>query len=207
MNPTISAVQKFTIDVLNTCPDDILTNVRSTFANYIYYIGENMETNVYTYSASGAQVKTDFVASWSTSIPYCPLDFEILRDFKGDGKYSALTAHETAVVTLIEPMVIKTPKTSTASTDTWEEQFPSATYPLRYKDPQITLKIYTGSILRTDTSYDGEVWLLAVNRVSKMSTKDNSAARVKFTLTLRDVCWDLPLTAAEPSIYAPTINT
>ena len=80
-----------------------------------------METSVYTYSASKPKVKTDFVANWSTSIPYCPLDFEILRDYKGDGTYSALTAHETAVVSLINPMVIKTPITSTSSTDTWEE--------------------------------------------------------------------------------------
>ena len=101
-------------------------------------------------------------------------------------------------------MVIKTTKTSTTSTDTWEEQFPTATYPLRYKDPQITLQIDTGSIYRTDTSYDGEVWLLAVNRVSTKSTKDNSEARVKFTLTLRDVCWDLPITPAKPILTENT---
>ncbi len=91
-----------------------------------------MEKGVYTYSASKPKVKTDYVANWLTSIPYCPLDFEILRDFNKDGNYSPLTAHETAVLTLINPMVIKTPITSTASTDTWEEQFPTATYPLRY---------------------------------------------------------------------------
>jgi hypothetical protein len=52
MNPTYTEVQKFTIVIVNTCPDDVLTNVRHTFVDYIYYIGENTETNVYTYSAS-----------------------------------------------------------------------------------------------------------------------------------------------------------
>jgi hypothetical protein len=98
-----------------------------------------MEKGVYTYSASKPKVKTDYVANWLTSIPYCPLDFEILRDFNKDGKYSALTAHEQAVVTLINPMVINTPiSNSTPQVSnlnlwkTWEEQFPAATYPLRY---------------------------------------------------------------------------
>ena len=44
MNPTYSEVQKFTIVIVNTCPDDVLTNIKSTFADYIYYIGENTET-------------------------------------------------------------------------------------------------------------------------------------------------------------------
>lgn len=40
---------------------------------------------------------------------------------------------------------------------------------------------------------------MAVNRVSSRSDVDNDSSRVTFTLTLRDVCWDLPLDAAEGS--------
>ena len=121
MDPIYSEVQKIAITVVNTCPTDTLSKISDTFSDYIYYIGENMEESVWTYSSSKPKVKTDFTANWSTSIPYCPMNFEIVRDFDDDGTYSTLTAHETAVVSLINPMGIGSPVTSfPASTDdTW----------------------------------------------------------------------------------------
>lgn len=102
-----------------------------------------------------------------------------------------MTAWESAVVTLIDPMVID------IWPDTWQEQWPLAPTVFAneyYEVPQITLQITTDNY-----DYDGEVWLLAVNRVSSRSNINNDSARVLFTLTLRDVCWDLPLDAAEGS--------
>lgn len=38
-----------------------------------------------------------------------------------------------------------------------------------------------------------------MNRKSTMSTVNSDAARAKFDLTLKDVCWDIPIVAAQPS--------
>jgi len=43
-----------------------------------------------------------------------------------------------------------------------------------------------------------------VNRVSTKSTVNNDSAAVKFTLKLRDVCWDIPFVAAEFSSATAT---
>ena len=48
------------------------------------------------------------------------------------------------------------------------------------------------------TYLDEVVWYLAINRVSTQSSVDNSASRIYFTITLADVCHDIPLTASEP---------
>ena len=54
-------------------------------------------------------------------------------------------------------------------------------------------------LLDSDGTYlDEVVWYLAINRVSTQSDVDNSASRIYFTITLADVCHDIPLTASEP---------
>ena len=63
-------------------------------------------------------------------------------------------------------------------------------------------------LLDADGNYQDEVvWYLAVNRVSTQSLVDNSASRVYFTITLADVCHDLPLRASEPYWYANESKT
>lgn len=117
---------------MNTCPTDTITKQDDTFTDYIYYINENTEESVYSYLPATPQVHTTFNANWYTTIPYCPIDFEIVRDFNGDGTYAALTAWESSVVSLINPMVI------TIRWDTWQEQFalaPTTFANQYYNDP------------------------------------------------------------------------
>ena len=91
-----------------------MTAIADTFTDYTYYIGENTDDFVYngepafTYDATRPLVHQRFSAEWQTSIPYCPIDFEIVRDFDNSGVYKPLTAHETAVVSLIKKMYITT---------------------------------------------------------------------------------------------------
>ena len=46
-----------------------------------------------------------------------------------------------------------------------------------------------------DYTYDQESWALRITLESTYSTSANRAGSDDFTLELRDVCWDLPLTA------------
>ena len=59
------------------------------------------------------------------------------------------------------------------------------------------MKIQTSDyslLVDVDGNYQDEVvWYLAVNRISTQSDVDNSASRIYFTLTLADVCHDVPL--------------
>ena len=41
MDPAYSAVWKFDLEVVNDCPNDVLSIISSTFADYIYYIHED----------------------------------------------------------------------------------------------------------------------------------------------------------------------
>lgn len=70
---------------------------------------------------------------------------------------------------------------------------------------RLTTEDYT-LLLDADGNYQDEVvWYLAINRVSTQSNVDNSGSRFYFTITLADVCHDLPLTASEP--YWPYTST
>ena len=46
-------------------------------------------------------------------------------------------------------------------------------------------------------TYDQQEWDLNIVAVSQLSTHENRESSIDFKLTLRDVCWDLPLTAAD----------
>ena len=118
MNPVYTEVWTLTLTLLNTCPTDTLTLISSTFADYTYYIGENTDSPGFVYNSFTPKTHTSFTANWSTSVPYCPIDFEILRDYTDTGtaaNYQAFSSGEAAVVTLISKMVITKP------TDTWQE--------------------------------------------------------------------------------------
>ena len=98
MNPVFCEVWTLTLNVNNNCLTDTLTLVTAgtythTFpaTDYTYYIGENtdkagafLSTGVYVTTGhqytSGSLDHQRFIANWDTSIAYCPLDFEILRD-------------------------------------------------------------------------------------------------------------------------------
>ena len=125
MSPIYTEVWTLTLSVFNTCPTDTMSKISDTFTDYTYYIGENTDTPAYTYSSLTPKTHTSFTANWATSIPYCPLGFEFLRDYSNTGtpaNYEAFNSGESAVITLINPMVITKP------TDTWQEQFPNSPY-------------------------------------------------------------------------------
>lgn len=91
MDPVLSEMQTFTVTVVDTCPTDDLTNISNTFTpTYLYYIGEDTDEGVLNYSAVRPKVHTSFTANWDTSVLYCPIDFEILRDYDGTGTYEVL---------------------------------------------------------------------------------------------------------------------
>lgn len=116
MNPIYTEVWTLTLTVVNTCPTDTLSQISHTLTDYTYYIGENTDAPGLNYSSIRPKTHTSFTANWSTSIPYCPLDFEILRDYSDTGtpaNYEAFKSGESAVITLISEMVITKP------TDTW----------------------------------------------------------------------------------------
>ena len=87
MNPTYSETQKIELVVTNDCLTDTITLQDSTFTDYIYYINENTDEPAFSYGPIKPKVHTLFNANWFTSVPYCPIDFEILRDFNEDGNY------------------------------------------------------------------------------------------------------------------------
>ena len=136
MDPIFCEVWTLTITVENTCPTDVLSldatpAYAHTFVDYTYYIDENTDAPGMTYN-SGKLDHQRFHANWLTSIPYCPLDFEILRDYTDNASgqiatnYVAFTQGEAAAITLINPEVIKTPTTdwtNDVATNhlTWEE--------------------------------------------------------------------------------------
>ena len=191
--------------MVNTCLTDTLSKISDTFRpDYTYYIAEKTENYMddagilaFTYSSALPYTHTEFTANWSTSVEYCPLDFELVRDFDGDGNYQALTSFETPYISLINKMPI------TKYVDgTYEEQYPSDPY---YQDPQVTLQILAGAASDIDV-LDGEVWKLAVNRVSTESQVNNDASRVEFTLNFKDVCWDIPIVQAEPAETTKTVT-
>lgn len=117
MDPIYTEVYTLTVTVLNTCPTDTLSLDSSyphSFVDYTYYIGENTDTPTFNYSAATPKDHQLFNANWDTTIPYCPLDFEILRDYSATGtasSYEAFTSSEGSAVTLINPMVITVPGT------------------------------------------------------------------------------------------------
>ena len=51
------------------------------------------------------------------------------------------------------------------------------------------------NVLATDYTYDQESWPLKITLESTYSTHANRRGSDDFTLELKDVCWDLPLTA------------
>ena len=104
---------------MNDCLTDTLSldttsTYAHTFVDYTYYIDENTDTPGFAY-ASGSLDHQRFYANWLTSVPYCPLDFEILRDYTDNAagqvaaNYEAFKDGETAVITLINPMEITVP--------------------------------------------------------------------------------------------------
>lgn len=150
MNPIYSETWTLTITVENLCPTDTLSLSSAyphSFVDYTYYIGENTDTPSFVYSSLKPKDHQLFTANWDTSVPYCPLGFEILRDYSATGtpgNYQAFTQNEGLVVSLINPMEITVPGrdwTNGVLTHqlTWQEQFVHAPY--YYDLPQITLKI------------------------------------------------------------------
>ena len=85
MSPIYTEVWTLTLTVVNTCPTDTLTLIASTFTDYTYYIGENTDAPGFVYNSLVPMTHISFTANWSTSIPYCPMDFEILRDYSATG--------------------------------------------------------------------------------------------------------------------------
>ena len=49
MSPTFSDVWKFDLEVADLCPQDELTIIDSTFADYIYYIHEDTTSGTLTW--------------------------------------------------------------------------------------------------------------------------------------------------------------
>ena len=130
MNPIYEEEYKFTLTVVNDCTTDTMTKKDSNsyypghssyvasypaFSGtltglpsntYIYYINVNTEWNTFTYSA-GVKDHQSYYGSWDTSVPYCrDISYELLADQNSDGTYSALTAEQSAVVSLINPLTI-----------------------------------------------------------------------------------------------------
>ena len=98
MNPIYCEVWTLTINVNNDCTTDVLTLITSgtyahTFEDYTYYIDENTDTPTFMYT-SGNLDHQRFYANWSTSQPYCPLDFEILRDYTDNASGQIATNYE-----------------------------------------------------------------------------------------------------------------
>ena len=90
MNPIYCETWKLTITIVNTCVNDALSNIASTFTDYTYYMGEDTDSPNFWYAyAPPAKTHTSFTAAWSSSIDGsvvsnrfegCPGTFELLRD-------------------------------------------------------------------------------------------------------------------------------
>lgn len=127
MDPPFSETNTFKITIVNSCTADTTTLITDTGENtfpasdYTYYIGERTDNflydgvNAFTYSATKPFTHQRYHASWMTKVPYCPLDFELMKD-NGSGTYVALTAAEANVVTLINKMPISVRSTCTGHT-------------------------------------------------------------------------------------------
>lgn len=124
MNPVYCEVWTLTVNVNNDCTTDTLSVVAfgatygHTFEDYTYYIDENTDTPSFWYS-SGNLDHQRFHANWVSADPlltWCPLDFEILRDYTDNASgriatnYEAFKQGESAVITLINKMVITVPE-------------------------------------------------------------------------------------------------
>ena len=97
MNPVYSEVWTLTVNVVNDCLTDTLSLDTTlayvhTFQDYTYYIDENTDVagaflSTGSYVSTGYQYTSGsldhqrFYANWVTTVPYCPLEFEILRDY------------------------------------------------------------------------------------------------------------------------------
>lgn len=69
-----------TLTVTNDCPTDVMTIVSgdSYFADYTYYINVSTDAPHYAYNSPHPKTHNSFYGSWATSVPYCPIDFEIV---------------------------------------------------------------------------------------------------------------------------------
>ena len=82
MSPILSETQTFTVTVVDTCPTDDLSAISNTFTStYLYYIDEDTDEGVLNYFTETPKVHTSFTANWATSVMYCPIEFEIVRDY------------------------------------------------------------------------------------------------------------------------------
>ena len=91
-----------------------------------------------------------------TSVPYCPINFELVKSNDGGSTYVALTSAEANSVSLINPMqiTVRNPcpnaPNSHLSTQwcTWQQQFPWAANPTKF-----TLSKTTNGGVSTSTTY------------------------------------------------------
>lgn len=109
MDPIYEETKTFELTITNQCTTDKITLLEENFEDYIYYIGEHTDafvyhgTPAYTFGSAKPLTHQRFYASWQTSVPYCPIEFELLKD-DGAGTYIALTASESSVIKLINDM-------------------------------------------------------------------------------------------------------